>query len=672
MTTLSAARTRAITHNHTNAFPILTTSRIWAGAAVGLVRATGKARALQAGDTFVGFAQSSVNHIHGEQRDTVVTVLDCGQTLLAITGALETDVGKDVYATDDDTFTLSSSGGSFVGVAKLFVSAGKLLVEVSPPSDLNAVRLASSGTALVSGAGNTWRIGLRPSGDTTGATDVANMIAAIALMPSTGGQLELEAGVFYLNAEVPLAKTVDVVGAGGGIAGDAGTAVSVGPTTINCLSATANGFNVTANGCTLRNFSLVNTSVSTPTAGAGILASSFNGGLIDRVTVAGFYNNLDIGGVYYHITNNNIYDQVNYGLYMHHPGAAYLDHGDMIVANNVFSGWKKTYASAANLRYESGGGLKITGNKFNSGGQPGNVSAGVAAYCIDLMVADGCTTSSLVITGNSISGWATNTANIRIGQLGTTGKYINTVLVGNEITVGVRGLIYGGASAAADYISNLECSGNIFSYFSAAGITLFNCREVDLGRNEWRLCTSPFIHLGASPDTGSGTMGVRVAPQSIGQHDGVDIIQDDRKFSNGIYVTGSGVEYDYTRGMYITTNAVWQTACVLTIPNGSGGIIELDVDGQNGNAAHNSPNNKGIAIRQSRAYDVNTSGVVSLTTVGTDVAVGTGAAFTAVQFVTGANTVTIQVQTTDGTQLSLWAGARVQVAGKLTKFHIGA
>lgn len=543
---------------------------------------------------------------------------------------------------------------------------------------LNALKvpnISEDGTSLLSVTAG-YRIGLAPSGDTTGIADLAHMIAAIAALPSTGGQLELGAGVFYINAELPIAKCIDVCGAGGGIAGAANASTSVGPTTINCLSATANGFNVTAHGCSFRNFSLVNTNAGTPSAGAGILATSFNGGLVDRVTIVGFYNNLDLGGVYYHVTNNNIYDAVNYGLYMHAPGDAispsYLDHGDMIVANNVFSGWKKTYASAANLRYESGGGLKITGNKFNSGGQPGNISAGVAAYCIDLMVADGCTTSSLVITGNSISGWASNTANIRIGQAGTTGKYVNTVIVGNEITVGVRGLIYGASSAAADYIANMECSGNIFAYMSAAGITLSNCREVDLGRNEWRQCSSPFIHLGASPDTGSGVLGVRVAPQSIGQHDAVDIIQDDRKFSNGIYATGSGVDYDYTRGMYITANGVWQTACVLTIPNGSGGIIELDVDGQNGNAAHNSGNNKGVAIRQTRAYDVNTSGVVTLTTVGTDVSVGTGAAFTAVQFVTGTNTVTIQVQTTDGTQLSLWAGARVCVDGKLTKFHIGA
>lgn len=517
---------------------------------------------------------------------------------------------------------------------------------------------------------------IAPTGDVTGVKDRLAIQGAHDSLPASGGQIWLMSGTFYLDAEVAVSKTISLIGAGGGIAGAANATVSAAPTTINCLSAVANGFNVTAHGCTFRDFALVNTAVSTPTAGAGLLSTANNGGLINRMTVVGFWNNLDLGGVYYHVTDNNIYDAVNYGLYMHAPSdvisPSYLDHGDMIVANNVFSGWKKTYASAANLRYESGGGLKILGNKFNSGGQPGNLSAGVAAYCIDLMVADGCVTSSLIITGNSVSGWATNTANIRIGQLGTTGKYINTVIVGNEITVGVKALIFGANSAASDYIANLECSGNIFAYMSSTGITLFNCREVHIGRNQWRLCSSPFISLGASPDTGSGTNAIFIDPQAIGQHDAVDIISDSRTFANGIYQTGYGVTYDYTRAVYITANTTWQTVGVLTIANGAAVVLELDVDGQNSNAAHNGPNNKGVAIRQVRSFDANTSGAITAATIGTDIANGAGAGFVAVQYVLGTNTVTVKVQTNDATQYALWAGARMRVNGKLTKFRIGA
>lgn len=158
MTTLSAARTRAYANSHINGLPILTSTTIWAGGAVGINPITRAVRALVGGDLFVGFAQSSVNHVPGQQRDTAVSIVQSGQVTLAVSGAVQADVGKDVYATDDDTFTLSSTGASFVGVAKQLVSAGKLLVEIAPPSMLNVVRRSSDGTALVSGDGTQWLI----------------------------------------------------------------------------------------------------------------------------------------------------------------------------------------------------------------------------------------------------------------------------------------------------------------------------------------------------------------------------------------------------------------------------------------------------------------------------------------------------------------------------------
>lgn len=154
MTTLSAARTRGYMNSQENAFPIDTTTTIWGGAFVGVNPATGKAGPMQTGWLGVGFAKSSVNHVRGQQRDNFVTVIDSGQVVLEVSGAVQADVGKDVYATDDDTFTLTSTGGSFVGVAKQFVSSGKLLVAISPPFNLNVVRRSSDGRSLVDGDGS--------------------------------------------------------------------------------------------------------------------------------------------------------------------------------------------------------------------------------------------------------------------------------------------------------------------------------------------------------------------------------------------------------------------------------------------------------------------------------------------------------------------------------------
>lgn len=158
MTTLSASRTRAYTNTNINGLLVPATTTIYAGAAVGVNEATGSPRPLQAGDKFIGFAQSSVNHIRGQEREAPLTVVDSGQVALQISGAVATDIGKDVFATDDDTFTFSSSGGSLVGVAKQLLSAGRMMVEILPPSALNGVRLAPGGTALVSGDGVVFRV----------------------------------------------------------------------------------------------------------------------------------------------------------------------------------------------------------------------------------------------------------------------------------------------------------------------------------------------------------------------------------------------------------------------------------------------------------------------------------------------------------------------------------
>lgn len=48
---------------------------------------------------------------------------------LAVSGAVITDVGQPVYASDDDTFVFSPVGTSFIGIVKRFVSSGVVMVE---------------------------------------------------------------------------------------------------------------------------------------------------------------------------------------------------------------------------------------------------------------------------------------------------------------------------------------------------------------------------------------------------------------------------------------------------------------------------------------------------------------------------------------------------------------
>jgi hypothetical protein len=57
-----------------------------------------------------------------------VRTIEAGKIKLSVTGAVITDVGQPVYATDDDTFAFTPVGGSFIGYVHEFVSSGVVIV----------------------------------------------------------------------------------------------------------------------------------------------------------------------------------------------------------------------------------------------------------------------------------------------------------------------------------------------------------------------------------------------------------------------------------------------------------------------------------------------------------------------------------------------------------------
>lgn len=114
MTTLAVDKRRVFETPGINTFPVVATDIIYEGAAVGL--SSGNARPLSAGDQFVGFAMERADNASGSAGDVSVNVMARGQVVLAVTGASAvTDVGKAVYASDDDTFTLTASTNSAIG-----------------------------------------------------------------------------------------------------------------------------------------------------------------------------------------------------------------------------------------------------------------------------------------------------------------------------------------------------------------------------------------------------------------------------------------------------------------------------------------------------------------------------------------------------------------------------
>lgn len=133
MTTLAANKPRTYELGEMNDLPMSASTRIFEGSAVGVNPATGYARPLTSTDTFVGFVEATVDNRNGAAGDRRVRVYGEGEIQLAVTGALITDVRAPVYATDDDTFTLSPVGGVFIGFVKRFVSSGVAVVDFDAP-----------------------------------------------------------------------------------------------------------------------------------------------------------------------------------------------------------------------------------------------------------------------------------------------------------------------------------------------------------------------------------------------------------------------------------------------------------------------------------------------------------------------------------------------------------
>lgn len=128
MTTLATNKQRAYEGGSRNEIPVIASDIIYEGAAVGIVDATGHARPLNAADRFAGFAEAQADNSAGTAALINVRIVESGKVQLAVTGAVITDLGQPVYASDDDTFTLNPASGAFVGFVHRFVSAGVAVV----------------------------------------------------------------------------------------------------------------------------------------------------------------------------------------------------------------------------------------------------------------------------------------------------------------------------------------------------------------------------------------------------------------------------------------------------------------------------------------------------------------------------------------------------------------
>lgn len=180
MTTLAANKERRynLTHLDFNELPAIGSDILYWGSAAGLVKGTGFVRPLVAGDRFVGFLDAKADNNAGASGDINANLRNRGRVLLSVSGAVITDVGLPIYATDDDTFVFSPVGASFVGFVHRWVSAGVVIVSF----DADGFRDPYAG----------WTHSLKSANYTIDATDTGKWIwvdtdAVVITLPAVEG-----------------------------------------------------------------------------------------------------------------------------------------------------------------------------------------------------------------------------------------------------------------------------------------------------------------------------------------------------------------------------------------------------------------------------------------------------------------------------------------------------
>jgi len=111
-----------------NDLPVVATDIIYEGAAVG-DNGSGYARPLVAADPFMGMAQRKADNSAGAAGAINVKVLEKGYVVLTVVGVSGVgDQRETVYATDDNTFTLTASAASSIGKVARHISGTSCLV----------------------------------------------------------------------------------------------------------------------------------------------------------------------------------------------------------------------------------------------------------------------------------------------------------------------------------------------------------------------------------------------------------------------------------------------------------------------------------------------------------------------------------------------------------------
>ena len=112
-------------------YPVKANTHVFKGGFVGL-DANGYARPLVAADTAVGLAYEEMENASATDGVKEVRVFTQGDFAHALSGALRTNIGDAVYASDDETLTFTATGNSLIGVCVDRPAADEIILRLDP------------------------------------------------------------------------------------------------------------------------------------------------------------------------------------------------------------------------------------------------------------------------------------------------------------------------------------------------------------------------------------------------------------------------------------------------------------------------------------------------------------------------------------------------------------
>jgi hypothetical protein len=286
----------------------------------------------------------------------------------------------------------------------------------------------------------------------------------------TGGTLYIGQGKWRCSGTVTIDRSIAIVGSLGTAPYNASTALfDTAGTWVISSSTTDTLFNITAPGVSISNLTIANKTSTTATSSIGIVLSNAGFFRFQNSTTIGFYDLaiIDKGGLWT-MEGVNFINYLHYGIKV--SNSACGDCGDWSILGCSFS--TKT-AGTTHIRYESSGGGKIIGNKFNWFG----ASAVRADVCID--VAINLLTSDLIISGNSFENY------LLYGiKISPTAGFGNINITGNQFAA------YAGVTYGSDiYVNNtnsVNITGNIFTEIvstTSPAISINSVSNYTVGQN---------------------------------------------------------------------------------------------------------------------------------------------------------------------------------------------